>query len=107
MRCVPSAINSYNVAPALVDEHPRGQCYNQKISEAVGRAGDQAVFFDFDKYYIDSLARVCEAGSAEPFGSRAGLCFYEYNTDDTVEPDTPDGKSALTRSGEPCAERHF
>lgn len=72
---------------------------NQKISEAVGRAGDKAVFVDYDKYYKDTLARFCEARYAEPFGNRAGLLFYEYYTDDSVEPDTPDGKSASARSG--------
>lgn len=72
---------------------------NRKISEAIGQAGDMAVFVDYDKYYKDTLARFCEARYAEPFGNRAGLLFYEYYTDDSVEPDTPDKKSASARSG--------
>lgn len=72
---------------------------NKKISEAVGRAGDQAVFVDFDKYYTDTQGRYCEAGYPESFGNRAGLLLYEYYTDDGADPNTADGQSASTRSG--------
>lgn len=59
---------------------------NKKILEAVDRAGDQAVFVDYDKYYADKMGRYCEAGYAESFGNRAGLPLYEYYTDDNAEP---------------------
>lgn len=72
---------------------------NKKISDAVGRAGDKAVFVDYDHYYADTMGRYCEKGYDESFGNRAGLLLYEYYTDDNAEPDAPDGQSASTRSG--------
>ena len=72
---------------------------NKKISEAVERAGDQAVFVNYDQYYADTLGRYCESGYAEPFGNRAGLLLYEYYTNDDAAPDAADGKSATTPVG--------
>ncbi|KAL8902721.1 MAG: hypothetical protein Q9207_004433 [Kuettlingeria erythrocarpa] len=81
---------------------------NRKILEAVQRAGDQFVFVDYDSYYQSTLARFCEKGYAEPFGNREGLLFYEYYTDDTVDPDTPDGKTSPPgRSGNPVMDGTF
>ena len=81
---------------------------NQKIKDAVQRAGDQVVFVDYDAYYESTLARFCEKGYSESFGNREGLLFYEYYTDDTVDPDTPDGKtSAAVRSGNPVMDGTF
>ena len=73
---------------------------NQKIKDAVQRAGDRVVYVDYDIYYQSTLARFCEAGYPEPFGNREGLLFYEFYTDDTTATDTPDNpKSASVRSG--------
>ncbi len=81
---------------------------NQKIMDAVQRAGDQVVFVNYDAYYESTLARFCEKGYPESSGNREGLMFYEYYTDDTVDPDTPDNtKAAAFRSGNPVMNGTF
>ncbi|KAF5635566.1 integrin alpha n-terminal [Fusarium sp. NRRL 25303] len=75
----------------LVDE------INQKIAEAVDRAGDSVKFINYDQFVGKYHGRYCEAGvdeSTTESNTRKGLVFYELNTWD------PAGTSPWKRGAE-------
>ncbi|KAL1631113.1 hypothetical protein SLS56_004501 [Neofusicoccum ribis] len=65
---------------------------NAAIRDAVGRAGSDFIFVDYDQYYDDLGGRFCESGVKEPDGNRQGLLFFEWGTndDDTTLPSKRD-----------------
>ena len=60
---------------------------NAKIAAAVKKAGDKVKFVNYDQYVVDWHGRMCETGvdeSTTEGTTRAGLMFYELNTDDPL-----------------------
>ncbi|KAF2870443.1 SGNH hydrolase-type esterase domain-containing protein [Massariosphaeria phaeospora] len=64
---------------------------NQRIREAVERAGSQAVFVDYDEEFELMYGRFCEDGVAETDANRENLLFYQWHTIDE-EPSEPGRK---------------
>ncbi|KAF2727810.1 SGNH hydrolase, partial [Polyplosphaeria fusca] len=64
---------------------------NQRIREAVERAGPQFVFVDYDEEYELIHGRFCEEEVVEDSPNRDNLLFYQWNTVDKT-PDEPGRK---------------
>jgi hypothetical protein len=75
---------------------------NDKIREAVIRAGPRVTFIDWDWTFAKAHGRFCEEAVQEPAPNRAGLLFYEWNTlDDGDDP------SIVHRPGDPVPNKTF
>jgi len=76
---------------------------NQKIRDAVLKAGEHVVFVDWDWTFAQAKGRFCEDGfETEPAPEREGLLFYEWNTLDDGE-----DSRLVERPGDPVPSDSF